>query len=186
MKRGEATKTATKEYVTHQSLGCLPLAVFAPIHDPLCSPFTYPSLSLHFPATFPSLTRVFQVRQAQGRARQGGEGAAPREVVPPCIFDRQEPLNCRVVVVVIERIVTLFWANKCATKDERRGAGARAGFGAIFVGVHCGAAVADNGNLHGIHNGCAAPCDDVAPVEDNNKVQGRRCNFQVQIRGFET
>ena len=132
VKRGEATKTATKEYVTHQSLRCLPLTVFPPIHDLLCSCVTHPSLTLHSPLTYPSLTRVFQVRQAQGRARQGGEGAAPREVLPPCIFDRQEPLNGRVVVVVIERIVTLFWANKCATKNERRGAGARGGFGANF------------------------------------------------------
>jgi hypothetical protein len=29
------------------------------------------------------------VRQAQGRARQGGQGTAPREVFPPRIFDCQ-------------------------------------------------------------------------------------------------
>ena len=80
VKRGEATKTATKEYVTHQSLGCLPLAVFAPIHDPLCSPFTYPSLTLHFPFTFPPLSRHLPAcfRYAKLKAERAKEEKAQR------------------------------------------------------------------------------------------------------------
>jgi hypothetical protein len=57
------------------------------------------------------------------------------QVVPPRIFDCQESLTCK-GFVVIERFVTLFWANKCATKSVFERERIAAGNGAERVGMN--------------------------------------------------